>query len=265
MVMPKVENTPLMNSRKPSNIVWQRGNVSLFSVCRQLHDECAELVYGSNTFLLFVTYAAITFRFRWLLPSGLAPSRSYDFLELLPDRYMRMIKKVVVHVDHVDSYTGMIKFNVSGRGLTQGLKQQVQRLVNVLKPMEDETRREEIGDDEAGGQVGRHSIEERLLSRVVIRVSNGSAVLDDIKREASWQKGGSAKVAEDLEEMLEPFDQLRGVRDASVNGSVTDVFATQLASGMQSHEPPAIEESDLLLKPRPLNDEPPPRHEGLGL
>ncbi|GAB7362440.1 hypothetical protein MBLNU230_g2762t1 [Neophaeotheca triangularis] len=255
MMVPKADDNataPNSNSRKPNNIVWQRGNVSVFGVCQQLHDECAELVYGSNTFLLFVTYAAITFRFRWLLPSGLAPSRSYDFLELLPERYMRLIKKVVVHVDHVDSYTGMIKFNVSGRGLTQGLKQQVQRLVNVLKPGDGGAR-----DDDTGGKNDGFDTETRILSRVAIRVSNGNAILDDIKREASWQKGSVAKVAEDLEEMLEPFDQLRGVREASVNGSVTGLFAEQLASRMQSDEPPGTVDSMLLLKPKPLNDEPP--------
>ena len=67
----------------------------------------------------------------------------------------------------------------------------------------------------------------------------------------------SLHVAEDLEEMLEPFDQLRGVREASVNGSVTGLFAEQLASRMQSDEPPGTVDSMLLLKPKPLNDEPP--------
>ena len=65
-------------------------------------------MYGTNNFLLFVTYGGISFRFRWLLPSGLAPSRSYNFVQLLPERYSNLIKRIVVHVDHIDSYTGKI-------------------------------------------------------------------------------------------------------------------------------------------------------------
>ncbi|KXL50769.1 hypothetical protein M433DRAFT_43195, partial [Acidomyces richmondensis BFW] len=116
----------------PSNVVWQRGNVNILTVCRQLHDECAKMIYGNNTFLLFITFNGITFRFRWLLPSGLAPSASKSFLDMLPPKYLKLIKRVVVHIDHVDSYTGQIKFNVGGKGLTYGLRRQVQRLVTAL-------------------------------------------------------------------------------------------------------------------------------------
>ena len=204
-----------------SNVVWQRGNINLFCVCKQLHQECSELVYAKNTFLLFVSYLDITFRFRWLLPSGLAPSRKYNLLKLLPEKYMRMIKRVVVHVDHVDSYTGMIKFNVGGRGLTHGLRRQIQRLVNALRsPVQND---------------GAES-DDRQLAKVNIRVSNGNAVLDALKSDIVRQREGGIKVSEDLEEMLEPFGDLRGVREVNINGAVTERFARALEEKMTSIE-----------------------------
>lgn len=199
-----------------SNIVWQRGNVHLFSVCRQLHDECADMVYGNSTFMLFVTYTGISFRFRYLLPNSMTPNRSYPILELLPGKYLRRIRKVIVHVDHVDSYTGMIKFNVSGKGLTHGLRRQVQRLVLALQP---EHRKDEGQDELVSGP-----------TRVTVRVSNGSAITDSLNARGF----GARKVSEDIAEMLEPFGCLRGVQYAKIMGAVGDDVAQRLEERMQS-------------------------------
>ena len=271
MILPSALATT--TSASSTNVVWQKGNIDLFSVCRQLHNECAELVYGSNTFLLFITFSGITFRFRWLLPSGLAPSRSYPFLELLPERYLRLVKRVVVHIDHVDSYTGMIKFNVGGKGLTHGLRRQVQRLVNALKTPPRTAAL--MGDNmEVKDSSDERKPDERQLSKLIIRVSNGNAVLDTIKSGVVRQREGGinsevgyqyeggvksevvhllgngvkpdivrpresgVKVSEDLETMLEPFRQLYGVREVSVRGAVTESFARDLEASMRSPTPP---------------------------
>jgi len=199
-----------------SNIVWQRGNVHLFSVCRQLHDECADMVYGNSTFMLFVTYTGISFRFRYLLPNSMTPNRSYPILELLPGKYLRRIRKVIVHVDHVDSYTGMIKFNVSGKGLTHGLRRQVQRLVVALQP-------EHVPDKAPQGR----------LNRVTVRVSNGNAITDSLNARGC----GSPKVSEDIAEMLQPFGCLCGVQYAKVMGAVGDDVARRLEEEMRSTNP----------------------------
>jgi len=201
----------------PSNVVWQRGNINILPVCRQLHDECAEMIYGTNTFLLFVTFNGITFRFRWLLPSGLAPSASKGFLELLPPKYLQLIKRVVIHIDHVDSYTGQIKFNVGGKGLTHGLRRQVQRLVTALKPPDPLT--------------------DRRLTKINIRISNGNAVIDALKSDPR-QRDAGYRVSDDVETMLEPFKQLYGVREVSVSGAVTVLFARELEAAMTSTDPP---------------------------
>lgn len=211
------------NARLSFNkIVWIRGNVTLLRVCRQLHDECAEMVYGGNTFLLFLTYADIKWRYRWLLPSGQAPMRNYPFLDLLAERYMRLLKRIVVHIDNVDAYTGMIKYNVSGKGLTHGLRRQVQRLANALKP----------GDGEG-----------RELTRLVVRVSN-SAVSDTAYTRRSAGEPAAVSVSaisllEDSDTVLMPLRQLYGVREASVSGAVTTEFALELEALMRRKERPA--------------------------
>lgn len=221
-----------------NNVVWQKGNINIFSVCKQLHDECAELMYGSNTFLLFIEFSGITFRFRWLLANAMAPMRTYPFLELLPERYLRLIKRVVVNLDHVDSYTGMIKFNVGGKGLTHELRRQVQRLVNALKaPLALSL------DAEAGAGSDEERRDERRLARVSIRVSNGNATFKAIKSVTEQQREDSIKVAKDLEVMLAPFQQLYGVREVSITGAVTDRFAQDLMQRMRSLEPPTVDSS----------------------
>ena len=257
-----------------SNVVWQRGDINLLCVCKQLHDECAELVYGRNTFLLFVTFAGINFRFRWLLPSGLATSRSVPFVELIPAKYLALIRKAVVQIDHVDSYTGMIKFNVSGKGLTHGLRRQVQKLVNVLKPAPNQTQKD---DKENAGL-------ERRLIRLTVRVANGNAVMDQIKHDISrhrendspsnktykgvsritassdGRRTGSERISDDIEDMLSPFGQLRGVRDISIGGAVPDDFAMGLEQVMRSTAPVEYDpHMDLIDSPAEASKPPPLR------
>jgi hypothetical protein len=205
-----------------------------------MHDECAELLYGCNTFLLFVTFSGIAFRFSWLLPSGLAPTRRFDFLELLPKKYLPLIKRVVVTVDHVDSYTGMIKFNVSGKGLTHGLRKQIQRLVNALQTS-DNPKSEEV----------------KRLAKISIRVSNGNAFLDQVKSEIVRQREGTIKISEDLEIMLEPFTTLRGIREVQVSGAVTDKFAGILKEKMMSLK--RLNQEEIARSMRDLDMEPAPR------
>jgi len=229
-------NTTGRGNSVPTNIAWRRGNTSLFAVCRQLHDECADMVYGSNTFMLGVTFSSITFRFRFLLPSGMAPKREYNFLELMPERYLRRLRRVLVCVDHVDSYTGMIKYNVSGKGLMHGLRRQVLRLVCALQPrgIEDQDHVSEEGERGHGpaadgdGDGDYHP----GLARVLIRISSGNAVTASLKT----QFGEAQRISKDIEEILEPFGHLCGVRDARVMGAVGHDYARALEERMRGFE-----------------------------
>lgn len=229
MALPAVEGEAARQTRHAaSNVVWQRGNTTLLRVCRQLHEECAELLYGGNTILLFLTYAGIKWRYRFLLASGSAPTTHKDFLDLMPKRYMRLLKRVVVNVDHVDSYTGMIKFNVSGRGLAYGLRQQVQKLVNVLKP--------DVGGGDDDDDRDGNSAESRHLSSLRIRVSTSNAIAEALDRTR-----GEPKVSDDLTVILEPLRQLYGVHEAVVTGAVTPDFAAELEASLQSPRPSVVD------------------------
>ena len=212
----------------PTNVAWRRGNTALFAVCRQLHDECADLVYGGNTFMLGVTFSSITFRFRFLLPSGMAPKREYNFLELMPERYLWRLRRVLVCVDHVDSYTGMIKYNVSGKGLVHGLRRQVLKLVCALQPLGGQ------GQEEGGTAAGSVREEGSCpgLARVLIRISGGNAVTASLKTHF----GEAQRISKDIEEILEPFGHLCGVRDARVMGAVGHDYARALEERMRGLE-----------------------------
>jgi hypothetical protein len=186
------------------------------------------MVYGSNTFLLGVTFSNITFRFRYLLPSGMAPQREYAFLELMPARYLRRLRRVFISVDHVDSYTGMIKYNVSGKGLVHGIRRQVLKLVCALQPMA-------ISHEDEGCEIATTEEEpSRLgLARVVIRISSGNTVTTSLKA----QFGEVQRISQDIEQILEPFGHFCGVRDPRVVGAVGQAYARELEERMRDPEP----------------------------
>nr|OQO20083.1 hypothetical protein B0A51_10187 [Rachicladosporium sp. CCFEE 5018] len=207
-----------------SNVVWQKGNTSLLQTCRQLHDECADIIYGANTFVLFVTFSGITVRLRCRLSSGVTPTKTRPFLAM-PDMYIKRIKRMIVHVDHVDSYTGMIKFNVSGKGLVHGLRKQVERLITALSPC----------SASAGIDGAAEESHERTggLTDITIRVSNGNAITDSLNSRFS---GAATKVSDDIDTMLEPFGSLGGITTATVLGAVSETSARQLEARMRDAE-----------------------------
>lgn len=208
-----------LQTTAPTNTIWTRGQTSLLAVSRQLHDECAALLYGTNTFVLFVTYEQISFRFRWLLPSRLAPSRNYDFLDLMPPKYLGLVRQIVVSVDHVDSYTGMIKYNVGGKGLTHGLRLQVETLVNALRPLEDN------GKHSQGQEVHLNTIDVRLL--------NGNDHLDHEKKGIARIHEDKMRSVQEVQTVLEPLARLHGIAKVTIHGAVTREFAQHLRATMK--------------------------------
>lgn len=115
-------------------LIWLRGCISLLAVNRQISEECLDLLYGQNIFVIEISYNRIDFRFRWMLPaSGLTPNASYSFLDHFSQQNLQRIRKYLIHVELVDSYTGMIKYNCGGSGLYAGLREQVRRLVEALR------------------------------------------------------------------------------------------------------------------------------------
>ncbi|KAJ9620255.1 hypothetical protein H2203_008020 [Taxawa tesnikishii (nom. ined.)] len=214
------------------NTIWRRGQTSLLSVSRQVHDECAELLYGEAIFVIFVTYDNITFRFRWLNSlNGLTPSRTYEFLDLVPPRYMRLIKRLDVTVDHVDSYTGMIKFNVGGKGLTHGLEMQVARLVKALEPPGNSPNCDvESGKGKRTEQ--RSGQRHEGLKRISVKLLNGNDHLDAEKRTKVKARESNIRGATEVQTVLDPLAKLKGLVSVELTGAVTEEFAAMLRGKM---------------------------------
>lgn len=212
---------PATTSSCTDNVTWHRGQTALLAVCRQFHDECAELMYGESTFVVFVAYDSITFRFRWSLPNGLTPSRPYEFLDLIPATYLRLIKRLVVTVDHVDSYTGQIKFNVGGKGLTHGLRAQVARLVDAVKTAPNADLK--LNTIQRGKRKGVQGVK-----RLTIKLLNGNDHLDADKRNRVRARESSISGVEEVQTVLEPLLSLRGLVSIKITGAVTDAFVEQL-------------------------------------
>lgn len=209
---------PLDQVLGPSSLIWSRGQTSLLCVCHQVHDECAALLYGNNQFVILVSYDSISFRYRWLLQSGLAPSGHFEFLELVPPRYIRLLKHLVVYVDHVDSYTGMIKYNVGGKGLTHKLSGQVQKLVDALRAVNHE-------DDTNG-------IESSRLNSLRIKVSNGNDHLNREKRSIVRNRESEIRGVQEVQTVLSPFSDMRGIIKVEFEGAVTSSYADYLRKSM---------------------------------
>jgi hypothetical protein len=210
----KIHLASLPSAKYTANTtLWHRGNTALLAVSKQLHDECAALLYGENVFVLWVSYDTIQFRFRWVLASGLAPSCAFDFLHLIKGRYLELVRKVVVTVDVVDEYTGMIKFNVGGSGLVYGLKLQVAKLVKALK----EAEREEG------------------LRRLTVRLQNGSdGVAEGEKRGVGRAREREVRSIDEVQSVLEPLKELTGLREVVLYGAITDAYKEDLKKSMMA-------------------------------
>ncbi|TLD29913.1 hypothetical protein E2P81_ATG06566 [Venturia nashicola] len=191
------------------NILWRRGCISILQVSHKIYEECADMLYSTNTFEIDIKYDSIKFRYSWLTHSGLKPKILYAFPS---DRFQHSVQRIrhfVINVEHVDSYQGMIKYNCGGPGLTAGVKGQVRDFVQ---------------------QIGMS----KNLGRVVIRLSNGNKVLSDIRR-VKVHCIEREKNTEVTQSVLDPFRDLKDVRWAKVGGSVTPEYATEIEQAMTAH------------------------------
>jgi len=151
----------------------------------------------------------------------LTPSRPYEFLDLIPATYLRLIKRLVVTVDHVDSYTGQIKFNVGGKGLTHGLRAQVARLVDAVKTAPNADLK--LNTIQRGKRKGVQGVK-----RLTIKLLNGNDHLDADKRNRVRARESSISGVEEVQTVLEPLLSLRGLVSIKITGAVTDAFVEQL-------------------------------------
>ena len=115
--------------------VWLRGHTAILTVNRLLHCEGIRIMYGNSTFVVNVTWNAITIAYKWISSTGLVPNRTLAFPGQLASYSLARIRNLVVRVHHDDDYTGMAKHNFGGPGLVEGMKIQVERLCKTLRDL----------------------------------------------------------------------------------------------------------------------------------
>jgi hypothetical protein len=152
-----------------------------------------------------VKFDTINFRHRWRSANGLCPNRNYAFLENFSQRNLLRIKKYVISVESVDDYTGMIKYNCQGRGLSAGMRTKVKELVEQLAAVEC-----------------LHQVQVHLIDGAISRVKFPSGRVHPVLDEANYAQ---------TQTVLEPFRALRGVRRVAVSG-VSEEYAEDLTRSM---------------------------------
>lgn len=202
----KMQKTLPRSDREVGNeIVWRLGCISLLSACHEIHDECVDMIYGDNIFVIDVSFDTIKFRQRWRTANNLTPGRSYTFLDHFSQRNLMKIKNYVVNVEHVDDYTGMIKFNCGGRGLTAGIRAKVQELVDLLAIVPN-----------------LHRLHVHLIDGAISRVRFPSGRVHRVQDVQNFSTSQT---------VLDPFKDLRRVRKARVTG-VSEAYAKLLEETM---------------------------------
>lgn len=206
----KMQKTSPKTERETGNdIVWRRGSMALLAVNKQLHEEAADTVYGENTFVVDVTFDKIAFRYRWRTENGLTPNRQFDWLEHFSQRNLLRVKRYVVNVESVDDYTGMIKYNVGGRGLPAGTRGKVRDLVGLLLLVDELAR-----------------LEVHLIDGDISRQRFPSGRVHRVQDESHYAQ---------TQTVLDPFRALNRVRQVQVTG-VSEEYAKELEVSMAAQQ-----------------------------
>lgn len=203
----KMQKTLPKTDRETGNdIVWRRGCTKILATNHQIHDECVDMIYGENTFVIDVAFDSIRFRYRWLVEStNLTPKGTKDFLDHFSQRNLLRIKNYIINVEHVDDYTGMIKYNCGGRGLTVGIRDQVQNLVDLLSLVPY-----------------LHRLQIHLIDGAISRVRFPSGRVHRVQDESNFSQSQT---------VLDPLRRLYDVRKAKVTG-VSPEYAESLQASM---------------------------------
>ncbi|EOA89371.1 hypothetical protein ACJQWK_09173 [Exserohilum turcicum] len=196
---------PRMDRETGNDIVWRRGSTTLLAVSRQVHEETADMLYGENTFVIDVTFNAINFRYRWRTANNLTPNQTYQFLDHFSQKNLVRIKNYIVNVESVDDYTGMIKYNYGGRGLSAGICSKVRELVDLLVAVPQ-----------------LHRLQVDLIDGAISRVRFPSGRVHRVQDENSITQ---------TQLVLEPFRALHGVRNIKISG-VSDEYKEELEKSM---------------------------------
>jgi hypothetical protein len=205
----QMQKTQPRTEREIGNeVVWQRGCTKLLAANQRIHDECVDMMYGDSVFVVNVAFDCIDFRYRWsLASSNLTPKGTKSFLDHFSQRNLMRIRNYVINVEHVDDYTGMIKYNCGGRGLTAGIRQQVQILVDLLSVVPY-----------------LHRLHIHLIDGAISRVRFPSGRVHRVQDENNYSQSQT---------VLDPFHRCYGVRKPRVTG-VSPEYGTALEKSMSA-------------------------------
>lgn len=171
---------PTTDSHPSKGLVWRRGTIAILATNSQIYQETSTLLYGHNTFSINIEWDSITFKYQWILPSGLVPTRTMKFPDDFAARNVALMTRFRVSVHHIHSYTGMVKYNYGGPGLTDGLRSRVVDICRVLKGAEELMRLEvELRDEHGDPERGRTLLEPFLRLDNVRRLimTGGSTII----------------------------------------------------------------------------------------
>lgn len=139
--------------------LWYRATAPVWSVNRQLYNECISLFYEKCTFRVEVGYDSLSFRFQWAQEGSqgvLYPKRIYKFPDRIAPRNRPLLRRFEIHLHQVESYMGMIKYNYSHpEVLVLGLRKQVMILCGGLQDV-PEIRELQIHCE--GGDAASHEV-----------------------------------------------------------------------------------------------------------
>jgi hypothetical protein len=162
-----------------------------------------------------VTFHSVKFHLTWLTSRGLKPKMLYDYPHIFASHNVERIRNYNVMVEHVDSYSGMIKYNCGGPMLTAGVKDRVTQFVWAA--------------DRAGG-----------LGSLSIRLTDGNPILKDI-RSVTAHRVDSGKDVATMQEVLEPLALLHASY-VDISGFVLLEFASQLKEAILQEQKHPIED-----------------------
>ena len=130
---------PYTINNGPSGVVWIKGCTALLACSSAIHDQAAQLMYERGCFLINITWDCSVFTCHWLSsskPYRLAPQRTFPFPDVIGQRYRHLLQRLKVTLVHLDSYTGMVKYNYGNpAALAYGVRNQAEELCGTLKAL----------------------------------------------------------------------------------------------------------------------------------
>ncbi len=134
-VMPSTYSTSSGN-------VFIRATAPIWTASRRIHRECIGMLYSDCTFDIHVTYEGVDFCCQWentqsaYSQKALIHKRKFRFPNIFATHHRPLIRKMMVRVNEVDSYEGMMRYSYSSpEVLALGVRTQVEKLCNVMRTL----------------------------------------------------------------------------------------------------------------------------------